>query len=137
MSNHDVIINWIKKAENDLRNAKIVIKAEDPPHDTICFHAQQCIEKYIKALLVYYKKEPPKLHDIGELITALKDEMPELYQILDEADELTDYAIGIRYPEEIFDISSEDSKKAVKTAEKIKNIALKNLPEEIKKTLKY
>jgi HEPN domain-containing protein len=49
---------WIKKAENDLITAKnsLNIKPE-PPLDTICFHAQQCAEKYLKAFLVYHEIE--------------------------------------------------------------------------------
>ena len=43
---------WIEKAEDDLRNAEHTLTLkEDCPYGTICFHAQQCVEKYLKALL--------------------------------------------------------------------------------------
>jgi len=42
---------WKQKAENDLRTAEIVLSSQDPPTDTICFHAQQCAEKYLKSYL--------------------------------------------------------------------------------------
>ena len=42
---------WKQKAENDLRTAEIVLSSEEPPTDTICFHAQQCAEKYLKSYL--------------------------------------------------------------------------------------
>ncbi len=42
MKNDDVIINWIRKAENDLKNAEKVIKSDSPHLDTICFHGQKC-----------------------------------------------------------------------------------------------
>ena len=42
---------WIEKAEGDLRNAEHTLTLEqDCPLDTVCFHAQQCAEKYLKAL---------------------------------------------------------------------------------------
>ena len=38
----EVVKAWIKKAENDLTNAKHVVKIKtSPPLDTVCFHAQQ------------------------------------------------------------------------------------------------
>jgi len=43
----DLVKLWIRKAENDLINAKHSINIKPkPPLDTICFHAQQCAEKY-------------------------------------------------------------------------------------------
>lgn len=38
--------DWFKKADNDLKNAKIVIEAEEPPTDTVCFHCQQTADKF-------------------------------------------------------------------------------------------
>jgi len=36
-----------------LKNAVHTLKmGRDCPTDTVCFHSQQCIEKYIKAFLV-------------------------------------------------------------------------------------
>jgi len=42
-------LNWIKKAENDLKIGKRELEAEDPATDMVCFHMQQCVEKYLKA----------------------------------------------------------------------------------------
>lgn len=44
---------WIKKAEGDLKTAEHALTLKERcPFDTVCFHAQQCAEKYLKALLV-------------------------------------------------------------------------------------
>ncbi|MSU80013.1 MAG: HEPN domain-containing protein [Gemmataceae bacterium] len=41
---------WIIKADNDLKNAAHTLKlGEEGPTDTVCFHCQQCVEKYLKA----------------------------------------------------------------------------------------
>ena len=38
------------------------------PTDTVCFHAQQCVEKYLKALLVLHGIEFERVHQISALI---------------------------------------------------------------------
>ena len=38
-------------AEADLRGARNLAQAKPPLHDLVCFHCQQCAEKYLKALL--------------------------------------------------------------------------------------
>ena len=50
----DVIKRWIQKAEVDIKTAKILIESEDPPTESICFHAQQAVEKLLKAYLTIY-----------------------------------------------------------------------------------
>jgi HEPN domain-containing protein len=59
---------WIKKAENDLKTAIDELNTENPATDTICFHAQQCIEKYLKAYLIFHQKNFPKTHNISKII---------------------------------------------------------------------
>ena len=42
---------WLKKAEDGLQAAKWLLQAPIPNFDAVCFHAQQCAEKCLKALL--------------------------------------------------------------------------------------
>ena len=60
---------WVEKAEHDLRNAEYVLGlAEDCPTDTVCFHCQQCVEKYLKALLIHHGIDFPRTHDLVVLL---------------------------------------------------------------------
>jgi len=43
---------WVHKAEGDFLTAQREMKAAPANYDAVCFHAQQCAEKYIKARLV-------------------------------------------------------------------------------------
>jgi len=119
---------WIKKAENDLINAKNSINIKPtPPLDTVCFHAQQCAEKYLKAFLVYHEIEFPKTHDLEELVGLASRADKSFIEILDMCVRLTDYAVYVRYP--IFEEPTlEEAREAIETAEKIKNFVLKRLP---------
>jgi HEPN domain-containing protein len=47
-----LIFEWRQKADGDLATAKRELRARSAPnYDAACFHAQQCAEKYLKALL--------------------------------------------------------------------------------------
>ncbi|PWR71396.1 HEPN domain-containing protein [Methanospirillum lacunae] len=48
---------WCLKAENDLKNACHEVEHEDPALDTVCFHAQQAAEKYLKVFLLFHDCE--------------------------------------------------------------------------------
>ncbi len=60
---------WVEKAENDLRNAEHTLTLKpDCPFDRVAFHAQQCTEKYLKALLVRHGIHFPLTHDLRLLL---------------------------------------------------------------------
>ena len=60
----DVIKRWIQKAEVDIKTAKILIESEDPPTESICFHAQQAVENM--------DTRAGKTHDIAALLEILR-----------------------------------------------------------------
>ncbi len=45
---------WVDSAEGDLTHAEHALGVPDSkcPFNTVCFHAQQCAEKYLKAGLI-------------------------------------------------------------------------------------
>ena len=68
----EVAHEWVAKAENDLKNAVHTLgMGQECPTDTVCFHAQQCVEKHLKALLALSKTDFPKTHNIEELMALL------------------------------------------------------------------
>lgn len=74
----EVVKAWFKKAENDIINAENTIKMANPPCDTICFHAQQCAEKYLKGFLTFHKIDFPKTHSLEYLVELCKQTIPEM-----------------------------------------------------------
>ncbi|MFQ5432583.1 MAG: HEPN domain-containing protein [Nitrospinota bacterium] len=94
-----VVREWTEKADNDLKNAAHTLKmGSDCPTDTVCFHAQQCVEKCLKALLVFKRIDFTKTHDIGELVTLIPGRTRPTLSI-DEQQRLTAYATVTRYLE--------------------------------------
>jgi HEPN domain-containing protein len=66
--NDDIVKLWIIKADNDLKTGIDELATINPATDTICFHTQQCVEKYLKAFLVFHNREISKTHNLAFLI---------------------------------------------------------------------
>lgn len=94
-----LVRQWLAKAAEDLVAARHLLGLDDEecPFAAVAFHAQQCVEKCLKALLTARGIDFPKIHDIGELVEMLPtDERPPLGALVQ--DKLTDYATVTRYP---------------------------------------
>jgi HEPN domain-containing protein len=114
---------WISKAENDLRNAEHTLTLqENCPFDTVCFHAQQCAEKYLKALLLKAGSEPPRTHDLRLLLQRLPSTSAALFRMNDMV-ELNRYSVEARYPGEWEPISRAEAEQAVTLARAIRAAA--------------
>ena len=121
---------WVRKAENDLRNAEHTLTLEsDCPFDTVCFHAQQCAEKYLKALLVHRGSSPPKIHDLTELFPLVQQNGSIDIDHRD-TELLVPYAVEPRYPVNWEPITREDAEKAVEAAKRVRAAVRSVLPEE-------
>ena len=75
---------WIHKAENDSKTSA------HPAWDTVCFHAQQAAEKYLKAYLVFRGDIPPRTHDLGLRLRLARDFDATLEPLKADCDFLTD-----------------------------------------------
>ena len=92
---------WVKKAEDDFsvleRESRV---KKNPSYDGICFHAQQCAEKYLKARLVEAEKEYSKTHDLNALLDKVISIEPLWEGFRRSLAFLSDFAISYRYPGE-------------------------------------
>jgi len=129
----DRVVGLIKKAESDLRSAKRDIEAEDSL-DAACFHSQQATEKYLKAFLIAKDRDYPYSHNLSELIRLCALEEAPFADLAVIASELSDFAVTIRYDDEVWPIVS-DAEAAFQKAILIKEHVLLHLPEEVKAVL--
>jgi HEPN domain-containing protein len=115
-----VVRQWVQKAENDLKTAAHTLKLGPAgPMDTVCFHAQQCVEKYLKALLVLHGIEFERVHQISALISRLPARLrPDLTP--EEQERLTDYAVSTRYPGDYERIPLAEARQAVQIARRVR-----------------
>jgi HEPN domain-containing protein len=64
----------------------------------VCFHCQQCAEKYLKGLLEELGLSVPKTHDLDHLLTLLFPHHSSLRPLRRGLVFLTDFAVDTRYP---------------------------------------
>lgn len=112
---------WAEKAEEDFILARSALRRKKPLIAGVCFHAQQCAEKYMKALLVSKKAGFPMSHDL-----LLLNNLCSSAGIFLEIDSkllntLTDFAVRTRYPGE--EPTLNDAKEAVEIAKLIRVFA--------------
>lgn len=120
---------WFKKAEHDLLNAEIILESdrESLPLDTVCFHCQQAVEKYLKGFLVYHNVQFPRTHFLTTLLDQCKD-LDATFEELDAIIELNAYAVDIRYPDDAMEITLEDAQEAKDIANKVKTFVTEKIP---------
>ncbi len=117
---------WINKAENDLLSVTNNLNANNIPVDICCFHAQQAVEKYLKAYLISKNVVFPKTHDLEALLHLCEQVNNSFGSILIESRSLSRYAIAPRYPDIGDDLTIEDAQSALQDALKIKQFILQH-----------
>lgn len=118
---HDLARQWIEKAEHDLRNAEhtLTIRDEECPFDTVCFHAQQCVEKYLKGWLAFKRVEFPRSHDLVVLLN-LASAAEFRGASLRDVQPLNRYTIEARYPGDWDPIDRVEAEQAVTMARRLR-----------------
>ena len=92
-------LEWLDKAAGDLATARRELRVRSRPnYDAVCFHAQQSVEKALKAVLQENNINIPKTHQLMDLL-ALCSKFDGTYLML-QADlmSLEGYAVMFRYP---------------------------------------
>jgi hypothetical protein len=69
----DLAARFARKARSDEIALDKLADDPDVPDDLIGFHAQQGLEKLLKAALAHAGVAPPRIHDLGELMARLAD----------------------------------------------------------------
>jgi HEPN domain-containing protein len=128
LERREVVRGWIIKVEHDLRTVGHTLTLEnDCPFDMVCFHAQQCAAKYLKALLVYHGVDVPRTHDLTELLPLLPVGVTVALDV-EELPELTPYAVGVRYPALTREPGWDDAQRAVEITRRVRAQVRSALP---------
>jgi HEPN domain-containing protein len=88
---------FLRKAASDLSAARSLARDPDQHDDVVGFHAQQAIEKSLKAVLAVRSFEIPRTHDLDLLTRLVAPDAGELPDELRGAKQLSPWAVATRY----------------------------------------
>jgi HEPN domain-containing protein len=116
MSDLDHARMMLSLARRELTALQHMLDMNAVANEIFGFHAQQAVEKALKALLSLVDVDYPRIHDLEELLALLeshRETVPErFYALID----LTDFAVQFRYA------SFEDSDNPLDRAEMIHQV---------------
>lgn len=117
------IDEWLRFVERDMKAAEVLLR-EDLYH-TVCFHAQQAVEKAIKAYRLKKGRRTTKIHNLSGLLDKDPDLKEEFSHLMDKIEFLDKFYIPVRYPDAFPGSvpeglpNEEDATKALEYAEEI------------------
>ena len=117
----ELVTQWLDKAEADAHLCHRLAGDAQPYSEAIAFHAQQAVEKYLKAYLTWQQVEFPKTHDIQRLLELLATCDQALADSLTEAAALTPYAVEYRYPGDYPPATPDDVARAVALTDRVRS----------------
>ena len=123
----EVVRQWLKKAENDLLNIRNNLDADEVPTDSVCFHAQQAIEKMFKGLMVAHGRNIGKTHDLVKLLSDVADLVPEMLAFEEQLEEISEYGVGVRYPDSFCEPTLAEARNSFEIAARIGQIILSKI----------
>lgn len=92
---------WVSKAEGDFATMERESGVTERPNfEGVCFHAQQCAEKYLKARLCEAGIAFGKIHDLVALLELVLEAEPLWEVHRENLAYLSGFAVSVRYPGE-------------------------------------
>jgi len=116
------IKQWIIKADHDLGTAKITYFNIPEYLDTVTFHCQQAVEKYLKAYLIFLSISFRLTHDLVYLLELISQKDSDFGEFYDLISELQGYAVEVRYPKETIYLSEEKVENSIILAKNMRDL---------------
>jgi len=128
----ELVRSWLTKAGSDLKSARVLGMAEQPPLDAAVYHCQQTAEKAVKAFLVSRGVAPERTHDVRKLAVQASELEAGFREFIDRAAILTPYAWEFRYPDDLAETypCPEEFDEAARHAQAIYDFVLTLIPAE-------
>ena len=127
----EVLRQWVRKAEHDMEAARRIMAVEAGcPYDAACFHCQQAVEKYVKALLTLLGIQAPRTHDLEKLAALLPSGRRLSVPLADMAG-MNPYAVDARYADDWREPGPDDAIRSLGLAERIRTEVRSLLPPEV------
>jgi HEPN domain-containing protein len=128
----ELVRAWLVKAQRDLVVARYALTGNPSVPEAACFHAQQAVEKALKATLVAREIEPPRTHVVEVLLSRCGPLDPRFELLAPRCAWLTQFALAGRYPDVGPEPSLAQALEALDLAEQAVRIIAESLPPEVR-----
>ena len=118
-------VEWIQRAEGDNTIMHQNYHSSNPIHDAICFHAQQCIEKYLKAWLQESNIPFTRTHDLERLLSLIIPTLPDWEVWQADFSTISEHAVDFRYPGKA--AAATDAQHAIETCVRVRQAVREQL----------
>lgn len=88
---------WFERGNHDIETAQLLYD-ERGHTDSIAYHIQQALEKYLKGYLVLHGKKPPRIHELDTILNRIAAFDDSLIDFLDLCEKVSRYYFEARYP---------------------------------------
>jgi HEPN domain-containing protein len=122
MNSPEIIQQWLLKADHDLGTAKLTYLHLPDYYDTIAFHCQQAVEKYLKAYLISLDIEFKPVHDLRYLLNLILTTDQSFDPLYESISALNDFAVKIRYPDQAIQPDLSELEEAINLAQNVKEL---------------
>jgi HEPN domain-containing protein len=117
---------WVDKAEADFATAQREVRVrKDPNYDGVCFHCQQCAEKYLKARLQQDRVVFAKTHNLLVLLDLLLPSYQTWNILRPDLLILNNFAVAYHYPGESTNLLA--ARDALERCKRIRTVVRKSL----------
>ncbi|HET7088492.1 MAG TPA: HEPN domain-containing protein [Anaerolineae bacterium] len=89
--------DWLRFATEDLQVAEWALSSRI--YNQVCFHAQQCVEKALKAWLIHHHLVSPRAHQMSALLGVAPRPLPFSAEVEEGVVGLDRFYIPTRYPD--------------------------------------
>ena len=123
----EYIRNWLFRAREDIA---VMNRLSDSGVEfytsTICFHAQQAVEKYLKTFLIFHDVDFPRTHDVDFLLMECQKIDGINFNL--ELKSLTEFGVSVRYPDDFYIPSINETKEYLEIALNVKIVVERSIP---------
>ena len=105
--------NWLIRAKEDYSVIESLVDSGIEFYtSTICFHAQQAVEKYLKAFLIF--------HDVDFLLMECQKIDSENFDV--DLKSLTEFGVSVRYPDDFYIPGVKETTEYIEIVQEVKEI---------------
>jgi HEPN domain-containing protein len=118
-------LHWATRADHDFTAIDARIKCATLVWDVLCSLSQQAAEKYLRAFLIINSYEPPRTHNLEDLLTLCLQFDSALAALQQQCKLLNPYAVASRYP--FSNPTEQAGREAIAAAQRIRDEIRKRL----------